>query len=479
MSQENWRAPVPKAGEGLEARGDAAPSAAWACIPMISGVVAVGVLLSVFHPTLLPGTMHWGGLVFYTTGLLLVAVLTSGMVARVVGDKLGNRLPGSLEPIVLATRMGAVWVPAWVMGARAPSVLVVLAACFCAWSVSRSIKRYEAGDRGTGKAGPVSVVPQDSGLLRLPMGDSKMLVQVLWPALCAAILAQGAVTAMVLDKHVIGSLAAGACVAVLVGLSSMKVVRAQRKRAVGSMVLAFLFMLVVLLPYLKHPVGGAKFDLLLKDVAAAPRSAARPPGSSDRGFTGIILLPLTKPEKTIVAPVSNEAPNTGYKLAKPMVIPFDGVYWYFKAPDKRPQATAHLVKGSSMKAKISSTDAYPLLMDAHQELGVPINLRCCSRIEIAVQNADRRPGAIYLELWLRDKSLPGMMGRYVGTAVIPSSEAQQAVVKGPPTDETLEFSLPPDLHKGKFDEITVGIRTDPARARDGAQIGIRQFVLYP
>jgi hypothetical protein len=119
-------------------------------------------------------------------------------------------------------------------------------------------------------------------------------------------------------------------------------------------------------------------------------------------------------------------------------------------------------------------------MDAHQELGVPINLRCCSRIEIAVQNADRRAGAIYLELWLRDKTMPGMMGRYVGTAVIPSSQAGGSRDRpGAVTDETLEYSLPAGMRMGKFDEITVGVRTDPMRAREGAQIGIRQFVLYP
>ena len=163
-----------------------------------------------------------------------------------------------------------------------------------------------------------------------------------------------------------------------------------------------------------------------------------------------------------------------------MVIPFDGVYWYFKAPDSRPQATAHVVKGSSLKAKVRSTDEYPLLMAAHQELGMPIDLSCCSRIEIAVQNAERRAGAIYLGLWLRDKTMPGMMGRYVGTVVIPSSESGGSQDRsGALTDETLEYSLPAGMRLGKFDEITVGVRTDPMRAREGAQIGIRQFVLYP
>ncbi len=47
--------------------------------------------------------------------------------------------------------------------------------------------------------------------LHAPIGDSKPLVLMLLPALVVAILAQGAVTAMVLDKYVIGSLVAGGC----------------------------------------------------------------------------------------------------------------------------------------------------------------------------------------------------------------------------------------------------------------------------
>ncbi len=268
--------------------------------------------------------------------------------------------------------------------------------------------------------------------------------RLLLPALLVAVLAQGAVTAMVLDSFVIGSLVAGGCVAGLVWMSSGRAlrqgVRRESRTRVGVMrALALVLTIIVLGPYLRRPVTARGLSLL-PGVAAAPRVVEKRPGSNSGGFTGIILLPLMKPEKTIVAPVSKGATAMGQKVAEPMVIPFDGVYWYFKAPDRRPQATAHLVKGSSLKAKVHSTDALPLLMDAHQELGQPIDLSCCSRIEIAVQNADRRTGAIYLELWLRDKSLPGMVGRYVGTVAIPSSESDVSQDRsGAVTDERLEF----------------------------------------
>lgn len=477
MSRQSWlerrRSSIAETGEEL----GPVPEPASVSIPMVCGVVVAGVVLEIFHPTLNPGSLSWIAVVLFAVGLLLVATLTSGMVARLVCGMMRGSLPGSVEPIVQATALGALWVPAWVICLRYPDALMVAAACFCLWSLNRSIKRYEAGG-----SGPTNVAKDNSGLLRLPVDDSKMLVRVLLPALGVAVLAQSAVTAMVLDKYVIGSLVAGGCVAGLVWMSSGRVLRARvmgesRGRVVGMRVVAFVFTIIVLLPYMRRPATMMGLPLL-PGVAAAPRVVAKTPGINS-GFTGIILLPLMKPEKRIVAPASKGPAVMGHKIAEPMVIPFDGVYWYFKAPDMRPEPSAHLVKGNSMKAKIRSTDAYPLLMDAHQELGVPIDLSCCSRVEVAVQNADRRPGAIYLELWLRDRSLPGMMGKYVGTMVIPSTLATDVAGRGAATDELLEFSLPADLRRGKFDEITVGVRSDPVRAREGAQIGIRQFVLYP
>jgi hypothetical protein len=473
MSLENWRALSPR----IHSEDDSArPSPAVVSVPMICGIGAVALFFSALQPS---GLASWGKLFYFAMRLVLVAVVVSAIVTGVVSRIMRRRLPGSLAPIILAACMGAVWVPAWVICMRRPNVVLILADCLCMVSLNWAIKRYESED-----AGPVRVPRQGPHVLRFPMGDSKPLVRTLLPALGAAVLMQAVVVAAVAENYVIAAGIGGGCCAVLVWMTDSKTLRTgvqreSNRRVAVTMGLAFLFTAVVLLPYLKRPVGGLGFTLLPK-VAAAPRAAGSEHPRNSSGFTGIILLPLTKPEKKIVAPVSNEAPNAGYKLAKPMVIPFDGVYWYFKAPDTRPQVTAHLVKGSSMKAKISSTDAYPLLMDAHQELGVPINLRCCSRIEIAVQNADRRTGAIYLELWLRDKTMPGMMGRYVGTAVIPSSESGGSSDKsGSLTDETLEYALPPGMRMGKFDEITVGVRTDPMRAREGAQIGIRKFVLYP
>ena len=63
--------------------------------------------------------------------------------------------------------------------------------------------------------------------LHAPIGDSKLLVLMLLPPLGVAVLAQAAVTAMVLDKFVIASLVAGGCCAGLVWMSGSKALRVE------------------------------------------------------------------------------------------------------------------------------------------------------------------------------------------------------------------------------------------------------------
>jgi hypothetical protein len=50
--------------------------------------------------------------------------------------------------------------------------------------------------------------------------------------------------------------------------------------------------------------------------------------------------------------------------SNPMVIPFDGPYWYFKALAKKPGLKALLVRGL-------------FFMEGHQNLGSSTNLNCC------------------------------------------------------------------------------------------------------
>ncbi|RSL16931.1 hypothetical protein EDE15_2458 [Edaphobacter aggregans] len=478
MEQRNWQ-DGPTNGDSKPLK-DAAPTLSSVCIPVIFGVAVTVALVSMFCPALRPQSLSWISLAALAAFLLLVASFLSGLIAQMICGLFRNYLPNVSSSVVLATCIGGLWVPAWVLCLRGPSILTVLAGCFCIVSVGRSLKQYDRETAVAAMKRPPAVP--------FHLDDSKALIRVILPSLAVAVIAEAAIVAVFLKRYEIASVLAGSGVAALVWRFGSKATprgeesdRLGSSRTMLSLSLAFAFTVVVMMPYLRSFRWAVVGESLVGRGVTAGRTAERsrePTATSNDGYSGIILLPLTEPRKKIVAPRSKDAPSTSFRRREPMVIPFDGVYWYFKAPDKRPRATARIVRGSSTKAIIRSSDRYPLLMEAHQKLGAPIDFNCCSSVEIVVQNADHRPGAIALELWLVDSASPRVIGRYIGTVTIPSSEGE-GVSSEEQGEEKLEFSVPEGGGGGEFNEITVVVRPAAERARAGAQIAIRQFVLQP
>ena len=161
--------------------------------------------------------------------------------------------------------------------------------------------------------------------------------------------------------------------------------------------------------------------------------------------------------------------------AKPMVIPFDGAYWYFKSPDERPKRNAPVVKGDPVKANVRSTDFQSLRMEAHQMLGSPISMDCCSAMRVSIRNGDKRVGAIDVELVLRQKG----RSQSLGTEVLRSSVVPAIALDRPPVDETLTFAVPALARGKQFDEIAVVIKAARERSRAGARLAVRDVTLVP
>ncbi len=83
---------------------------------------------------------------------------------------------------------------------------------------------------------------------------------------------------------------------------------------------------------------------------------------------------------------------------------------------------------------------------------------------------------------MRNTALPRERDRYLGREVIASSQPKiMSTMDLPkaPVEETLSFPVPAAFEGVQFDEIMVVVRPAPERARVGAQIAIRQFVLRP
>jgi hypothetical protein len=243
--------------------------------------------------------------------------------------------------------------------------------------------------------------------------------------------------------------------------------------------------------YLRSSEGSGRFGI------PYPRGSSYIPqgrhGPKDQGvlkgntaevsdaYVGILLWPEKQRHTKLIAPLplSFKQHLFGNDNAKRLVIPFDGVYWFYRAPDNRPPLTSHEAHGSPETVSIRSTDRRPLRMEAHQNLGTLINLNCCSRIEIAIRNADRYRESVSLELVITDSASPDKESQSLGRAMVRSTRPWKLYDDRPPTTETLSFVVPANLGIHRFDEITVVFRLDADRADAGAKIGIDHFTLLP
>lgn len=240
----------------------------------------------------------------------------------------------------------------------------------------------------------------------------------------------------------------------------------------------FFLISTALTPFLQRAYG-LRFLASLLITAPAPLPGPTPRLARSFGYSGVILTLPPKPHPRIEPPTPSDQTNFSTALTKSIIIPFDGVYWYFKQPDTRPRADARIQHGDPIKANVRSTDRRELTMEAHQMLPNPISGDCCHAIRIELLNGDDRPGLIRIELLLRDTSGKSTSSLLLGNVPIPSSQLKHIPLNRPPVPESLRFQMPVAARGRRFDEITVVIKPSSERALAGSKIAIQNFVLVP
>ena len=253
---------------------------------------------------------------------------------------------------------------------------------------------------------------------------------------------------------------------------------AGKRRSLLLSAAAFLFTVFALIPWIAvQPFGWVTRNVAFhRPPQTTPRTST--PNEPNFGYVGIVLWPPPK-KKTEIVPPTPHVHNVSIGRARPIVIPFDGPYWYFKAPSTKPSPRAHIAHGQSTAVTIRSSDWEPLLMAAHQNLGSSIDLECCSEIDVTITNADTRPGTIALGLRLTDSGSIRRPSQDLGERTIVSSKAAQIPLNRPPVDEVLRFPIarPATIHR--FDEITIDFLSARERARGAAKVAIQSFTLIP
>jgi len=194
------------------------------------------------------------------------------------------------------------------------------------------------------------------------------------------------------------------------------------------------------------------------------------------GYESIVLW--SDPPKTeIVAPNPQATVTRDLDPNKPLVIPFNGAYWYFQPPSQRPGPHAHSAHGSPLAVDIRSTTTLPLTMAAHQNLARSLRLGCCGAIEVEIENRDNRPGVLSLAMILKDNTAPGKPSLYLGQHPIVSSQPEHFAVKSSAVHETLHFGILAHAPLKRFDEIALVVMSDAGWSDRGARVAIVQFEL--
>jgi hypothetical protein len=257
---------------------------------------------------------------------------------------------------------------------------------------------------------PASAIPDEGklaywhnadlpSLYGLPIADFRP-VRALFLAVCA----QSALILAVADRPVFAGALLSICLSLLVwrwsALDSSAIKQfAGSRQSILRCTFAICFTVLALIPWIAVKSHGSNSVLRKPALITHESRESAIPGSD---YVGIILWPPPIKKTEIVPPRPHSTSFTIGKASQPVVIPFDLQYWYFKAPSKAPGPRAHVAHGKAMYADVRSTDSAPLLMEAYQNLGTVIDLGCCSEIDVAITNADVRPGTIALGIRLGD-----------------------------------------------------------------------------
>ena len=197
------------------------------------------------------------------------------------------------------------------------------------------------------------------------------------------------------------------------------------------------------------------------------------------GFPGVILWPELKPTVTLIAPLPALGSNPFQgRPAQPLSIPFGGEYWMFRWPFAHPPSTSIRERGTPATLAFSTTDHTPLQMEAHQKLETPIDMECCSKIQIEVLNADRHPDTLSLELVLLNTEHPVAAPLSLGSVPV-MSRPNMAGDKIVPVRERLEFAVPAKPWLDQFTELKVVFHRSRPNADRSAKVAVERFVLLP
>ena len=440
-----------------------------------------------------PRGLSWAALFAMATGRVLLVFLASAVslwsLSRIRREKGTVRSPR----FVLQTSLGTVWLAPLALRLCEDSAWAIAVAVALGVSLAGSVwARQDRSDRES--LVEPAMLSLTHSVLALPDPDRFQWRQ--FASFTAVICAEAGLIAGGVDHLVLGTVLVGMSAAFFTwrfagGTSrwGQEVRTNLDKRMVLVLSLASIVTAAVLLPYAMYPHPFGRFGFPSLSLAHAVQEHGKKEGTKaegsasapEDGNSGIVLWAEKETYTTLVAPppLLTNSLLTSRRIAGPLVIPFGGVYWFFRAPDAHPPSGSREEHGSPDMFGTHSTDLRPLSMEAHQNFGTLLDLDCCSRIQVAIRNTDRYPESVSLELILINTRQPGKPSQSLGRIIVRSTPPWQLYGERPTVHETLTFAIPAKSSIDRFDEVAIVFHLDAYRSRDGAKIGIDRLVLVP
>ena len=429
------------------------------------------------------GMLHLPHLFITAAHFLLVAAAAHIFSIWINGLMFRGLVDASIPLLIRTIWPSVAWSPLLILLIKENSPWAILIPPLIFASATRSLIRWTASaEDPPSQTGPIPT------LFQTP--HHQPFLRSIGPAILAAFAFQAALAELALTNYFSSGLLLAAGISTLLWSYPPNLhpipnrATAPSFRSLSSRTsLVFLLLAIALIPYLAFPTlakdATAVLETRPKSTSNKNAKQGADPFNAKDSYLGIILLPPRKPHRKVILP-PNLTKASGVPR-QPVVIPFDGAYWYFKPPDQRPEPGAIIAHGDPTKKTIRSTNALPLIMEAHQFLGLPIRMNSLSAIRLSIENADHIPGVIYIEIRLRNISPKGVTSQSLGAQVLPSSThpITYASLIRPPVDEVLTFHFPHPTHLHQFNEITVAIEPNKERSLIGTRVAIQSFELLP
>lgn len=393
--------------------------------------------------------------------VFILTALTVYLATRAIDDPLGGSRNGA--DLAVDTACAASWFPAVVLFYRYSSPWAAVLTVALAMAGARAVLRSQT----PGKEANQERLPAIATGAVLEFAAAVMLLGD-WRGAAIVLPVAAALITWLLTSR---------------ALWSVNRARRRKLRVVPAFLLGTVFSAGGLTPYL--PLDGETGGVagLLRSVfhggdparaseEQAPETAglrapfAHPvqPTEIGEAYPAVRLWPEVEPYTVLVAPlpISREALLTTAPPPTPG-IPFSGFYSFQRAT-VRPPRQWHVTHGDPAATTFRTTDRSPLVMEAHQDFGRPIDMCCCREIRLAFRIEEPRPDTVKVELMLSDRRAP---------------DGPSASLGKEPLSETVVFRMPETSALREFDHAKVRFHLTGQRWDRSPKMALRRFHFTP